>query len=396
MLNQNTLREATRLTQAGQLTEATTLLQRMLRGQRAQRGHQTPQTTYISRTVRRRQLTWKPMTSRRPTAQRRKRRRPPRHSGRGRCSTVPRMAPGSACEASSAFLLQRATSRRKGLISSTALQQQGRQPKLQALRPKRLPAGTAASADRHAARLHAVARRFRRRHAHERACRGTDFLRRVSGADRQRRNHAEVLELVQRRRPAPRRGRASLIAGITRADHARLRGRSASVSTWPASPPAAPRRRSWATPIPTSMPRSASIPASPAARPRDMPSAFAAMRQGAPRRPASHTSRRSDDRLPRRSRHHRQSRQRHQALAQAIGTTRTKKKTHHGKLPGGHSYTRTTYADSEREILEHWNVHGAGHAWSGGSAAGSYTDPQGPDATKETLRFFLEHSLRHE
>jgi poly(hydroxyalkanoate) depolymerase family esterase len=56
----------------------------------------------------------------------------------------------------------------------------------------------------------------------------------------------------------------------------------------------------------------------------------------------------------------------------------------------GRRYTRTTQADSSgKPALEHWLVHGAGHAWSGGSVNGSFTDPRGPDATRAMLRFFL-------
>jgi poly(hydroxyalkanoate) depolymerase family esterase len=60
----------------------------------------------------------------------------------------------------------------------------------------------------------------------------------------------------------------------------------------------------------------------------------------------------------------------------------------------GHSYSQSVHRDASGiSILELWDLHGAGHTWSGGSPAGSFTSQDGPDASKEMLRFFLQHRL---
>jgi poly(hydroxyalkanoate) depolymerase family esterase len=71
----------------------------------------------------------------------------------------------------------------------------------------------------------------------------------------------------------------------------------------------------------------------------------------------------------------------------ARGATRS---TTRGTRAGGRSYTLTT-AKTGGTSLEMWTVHGCGHAWSGGSAGLPYTDPSGPDASAEMLRFFTEN-----
>ena len=68
--------------------------------------------------------------------------------------------------------------------------------------------------------------------------------------------------------------------------------------------------------------------------------------------------------------------------------------TWQGSVPGGQAYSVTAHHDADgRSMAEHWQIDGAGHAWSGGRTGGSYTDPKGPDASRQMLRFFLQHSL---
>jgi poly(hydroxyalkanoate) depolymerase family esterase len=85
-----------------------------------------------------------------------------------------------------------------------------------------------------------------------------------------------------------------------------------------------------------------------------------------------------------------------QVLAQAWpgADTMLRHKQNRGRVKGGHSYTRRSYLNEPKKpVLESWTVHNSGHAWSGGHSAGSYTDPQGPDASREMMRFFLGHRL---
>jgi poly(hydroxyalkanoate) depolymerase family esterase len=126
---------------------------------------------------------------------------------------------------------------------------------------------------------------------------------------------------------------------------------------------------------------------------RDMPSAFAAMGGGGTIRPRGEgrtvptiVFHGDADRTvnPVNSDH---------VIAQAGQEAAWTKMVTRGETPGGMAYTRTVQLDAGGvEVLEQWVLHGAGHAWSGGSASGSYTDSRGPDASREMIRFFLAHA----
>ncbi len=80
------------------------------------------------------------------------------------------------------------------------------------------------------------------------------------------------------------------------------------------------------------------------------------------------------------------------AAASAAAGVPLKVRTVQGRSGSGRSFTRHTSAEPGGKVLiEQWTIAGSGHAWSGGDPSGSYTDPSGPHASREMVRFFLEH-----
>ena len=83
------------------------------------------------------------------------------------------------------------------------------------------------------------------------------------------------------------------------------------------------------------------------------------------------------------------------AAQNGAGQSAASAQVEQGTSGSGQRFTRTVQdTPTGAGAAEHWLLHGAGHAWSGGQASGSYTDPRGVDASREMLRFFRAHPLR--
>jgi len=82
------------------------------------------------------------------------------------------------------------------------------------------------------------------------------------------------------------------------------------------------------------------------------------------------------------------------AAASAVAGTPLKVEVMEGRSASGRTFTKSLSVNPEgRVLIEQWTVQGSGHAWSGGDRAGTYTDPSGPEASREMVRFFLDKKL---
>jgi poly(hydroxyalkanoate) depolymerase family esterase len=397
MLNQDIIREATRLTRAGQLVEATALLQRMLHGERAadapprSHGHiALPGPLIIdAKANAAEEPESPPQSASGPAAQPRTAHLlPDRKTGRPAIGLHSIMG---RAPLSSPDIVPNGARFIEGTYSSPAGSRTYKLFILSGYREQPLPLivmlhGCTQSPDDFAAgtRMNFLAEQHH--------C----FV--VYPAQPSQANHAKCWNWFRKADQQRGRGEPSLIAGITHqimdqysVDRKRVYVGGLSAGAAAAAVMGATYRDLYAAiGIHSGLPCGVAT---------DLPSALLAMRQGGSDRKLV-----SDDQSPvptivfhgdRDTTVHPDNGD--HIVEQAVRAMNSRKTVHRGHIAGGHAYTRTILADAHgRGMLEHWNVHGGGHAWSGGSPAGSYTDPRGPDATREMLRFFLQHSLSEE
>jgi poly(hydroxyalkanoate) depolymerase family esterase len=127
----------------------------------------------------------------------------------------------------------------------------------------------------------------------------------------------------------------------------------------------------------------------------DVVSAFAAMRGGPAPGARAHRRTKANDHVRTIIFHGASDQTVHPSNAEAIladaraGLAPPARETQIDGYTGGRAYKRRVIADaSGAPHVEHWAIDGLGHAWSGGNRDGSYTDQNGPDASREMLRFF--------
>ena len=394
MLNQNIVREATRLTRAGQLVEATALLQRMFRGEcdpgpASRSGAPTPHARLEPPTIDAKAHVVEESESRRPAqatpVQGRKRPAPldgmRGFSGLGLRGRVGRAPP------STSDIVPGGTAFIQGTFSNAAGSRTYKLFIPSRYQGQPLPLvvmlhGCTQSPDDFAAgtRMNFL--------AEEQNC-FVVYPEQPSGA-----NQAKCWNWFRTGDQQRGGGEPSLIAGITRQimrDHA-IDPKRVYVAGLSAGGAAAAIMGATYSDLYAAVGIHSGLACGAAS---DLPSAFVAMRQGK----GSEAIAEAESPVPTIVFHGDRDTTVHpnngdRILEQSAKATRPTTKVLRGRVPHGHAYTRTVLTDGAgRAISEHWNIHGAGHAWSGGSPAGSYTDPQGPDATKEMLRFFLEHSL---
>jgi poly(hydroxyalkanoate) depolymerase family esterase len=394
MLNQNMVREATRLTRAGQLVEATALLQRMLRGERdpgpaSRRAAPTPLARLEPPTIDAKARVVEE-SERRPVAQAASTQRPKRPApldGMRKFSGLGLRGPIGRAPPSTSDIVPEGTKFIESTFSNAAGSRTYKLFIPSRSRGQQFPLvvmlhGCTQSPDDFAAgtRMNFL--------AEEQNC-FVVYPEQPSGA-----NQAKCWNWF---RPGDQQrggGEPSLIAGITRQvmrDHA-IDPKRVYVAGLSAGGAAAAIMGATYADLYASVGIHSGLACGAAS---DLPSAFVAMRQGN----GSDAIGKAGSPVPTIVFHGDRDTTVHpnngdRILEQSAKATSSTTKVLRGRVPHGHAYTRIILTDGAGPAMsEHWNIHGAGHAWSGGSPAGSYTDPRGPDATREMLRFFLEHSL---